>query len=134
MEESDNISSQFPGSQSLDSTSETKDYAETSAQIFLLQHLPVMQLVPRNDVGERPDAHFVLIGDTAAQSVLCIEIPKQGHGRGAHIGELLNQIGERPLPEVAVANVIVLFVAFDRSLISARDAQGAIGHDAFRIV
>src|SRR5258706_9682436 len=103
MEESDNISSQFPLLSSHFSVLSSPIHAlrtenrelgtstEWLEQVLFFQHSPVMQLMSGNDVGQRPCADFILIGDAAAQPGFRIEMPEEGHGRHTYIGEFFNQ-------------------------------------------
>ena len=85
----------------------------------------MMQFVSGNNVGQGSNADGVSVGCAAACGDFGIDVPEQVHRRFAHVGEFFDQVGERSLAEVAVADVIVLFEAGEWSLVAAGDAQGA---------
>src|SRR5271166_6155098 len=94
----------------------------------------MMQFVAGDDIGKGSDAHLILIGYAAAAPGSAVEIAKQGNRGAADSDVVLDQIGQGTVRPGAVANIVVLLVAFDRSGIAARNTQGAVGHDAFGIV
>src|SRR5262249_38256277 len=95
---------------------------------------PVMQFVPRNDERQGASADRIIVSSAQARGSICIKMPEERQCCLPDRGELFDQIGQHALAEVAVANVVVLLETFDGGLVTARDAQGAIGHDALAVV
>ena len=92
-----------------------------------------MQLMPRDDVGQRAHADCILAGDAEPRPRLFIEVAKQRQRGAANGDEVLDQIGQRTLRKRTVADVVVLFEAFEGCGVGARDAEGAVGKDALGI-
>src|ERR1700751_6106076 len=93
-----------------------------------------MQLMSCDDEGQRTSTDVVLVCSADAGSGVSIKMQKKCQRCLANGSELINQISQRALAEVAGANVIVLFESFDRRLVAASDPQGAVGHDALCVI
>src|SRR5580700_4563832 len=101
--------------------------ARNSRKVSLLKDLPVMQLVSRGDVSQRPHAHLVLIRRASSQPRLFAERAKQGEARTSHERVFLHQTRQRTFIESAAAHVIVLFKALHGGLVAPRNPQGPVG-------
>src|SRR5260370_41686327 len=66
-----------------------------SRKVSLLQYPPMMQLMPRDDVGEPPHADFVLVRDTATGPRCLVEIAQQRQRGAAHGDEVLTRSASR---------------------------------------
>ena len=84
-------------------------------------------------VGDRTDADFVFVGDTAARPSWLVKISQERQRRAANGDIVFNQFRQRTIGEGCVADVVVLFESFNRGAIATADPQGAIGEDAFGI-
>src|SRR5260370_34809653 len=112
----------------------TNDGVSTTAhEIPLHQNSAMVQLMPRDDVGEPPHADFALVRDTATGPGCFVEIAQQRQRGAAHGDEVLHQIGQRTLRGRPVAHIVVLLKACERHGDGARDAQSTEGKDAFAI-
>src|SRR6266478_9627266 len=99
----------------------------TRHEVLLFKNPPMMQLMPRNDVGEPPHGDFILVGNSAAHPCCFIQIAQQRQGSAAYRDEVLNQILQWTFCERAMTHVVVLLKTFEGRGVGARDAHGAVG-------
>src|ERR1700752_915850 len=84
-------------------------------EIFFFENAAVVEFVAGGDVGEGADADFVVVGDAATHPGVLVEIAKECQ-RGAADGDVVfDDFGERTRGEGAVADVVVLLEAGERS-------------------
>ena len=93
----------------------------------------VMALVTGNDEGKRAHTDRLAARSTAPPPRVGVEGTEQGQRRGARGAQLAHQIGEGPRIELRDGDVGILVESGERRLVSARDPQGAIGHDALDV-
>src|SRR5216684_8921049 len=90
-------------------------------KVLLFQNPAVMQFMAGKDVGKGADRDFILVGHAATRPGRLVKIPQQRHSRPAHGDEVFNPISQGPLPEGAVADVVVLLKTFQGRRIVAGD-------------
>src|SRR5215469_12840748 len=108
-------------------------YLLNPQSISILQDRFMVKFVSCDDIGERSDANFDIVGNSSSLPSFRLQIPKQRNGGAAHLLEFASQIAHSPLVEAAVLYVVILLEARDWSPIIARDSQRAVGHDALGI-
>src|SRR6266550_1965329 len=97
------------------------------------QDVEVMTLVTGNDEGKRAHTDRLAARSTAPTPRVGVEGTEQGQRRGARGAQLAHQIGEGPRIELRDGDVGILVESGERRLVSARDPQGAISHDALDV-
>src|SRR6266496_1894273 len=93
----------------------------------------MMQFVTGDGVGQSAGGNLLLVGNATAGGGFGIEIPEEVQSRPANVAEFGEQIGQRALAKPSVGHVVVLLEAFDGSLVSAGDAQGAVAQNALGV-
>src|SRR5271165_1689605 len=102
-------------------------------EVLLLQNPAMMQLVTRHQIGQRSRTDLILVRNTPPRPRRAIQITQECQGRPPHRNIVLDQLGQRTLPERTVSNIVILLKTLDRSPVTARDSQGAIRHDPLRV-
>src|SRR5579864_1338174 len=93
----------------------------------------MVEFVAGGDVGQGTDADLVVVGGAATPPSSFVEIAQECQ-RGAADGDVVfDDFRQGTRGEGAVADVVVLLEAGQRSAVSARDAQSAVGEDALGI-
>src|ERR1700728_151082 len=93
----------------------------------------MMQLVSGDDIGDTAHAHLVLVGRSAAHPCRFVEIAQQRERGPAHGDEVFDPLRQGMARERSIAHVVILFKAFHRGSVGARDAQGAVGEYSLAI-
>jgi hypothetical protein len=102
-------------------------------QISRPQNLHVMRLMPRHNVGQRPDAHLVVARNASPEPRLSIERAKQEKICPAHMLELVCQIIQLTAIEIRSPDVIILLKTWKRRLVVSSEAEGTMPEDALAI-
>src|ERR1700674_1649949 len=93
----------------------------------------MVQLMARHHVGKGSDGHFIILGAAAPRPRRFVQAAEQGQSCFTYADEFVDDIREPALAKTAVANIVILLKALDRSLVIAGDAQSAVGKDPFRV-
>src|SRR5579872_6762655 len=102
-------------------------------EVLLFQNPAMMQLMPRNNVSQRPNRYFVLVREAAAGPCSFVEIAQQRESGAAHGDKILHSIAQRAIRKRTIAHVVILIEAFDGSGVAAGNAQCTVSKDAFRV-
>src|SRR5512132_3603558 len=92
-----------------------------------------MQLVPRDDPGERTGAHRSTADGAAAAQRLVAQILEEREAGSAHRPPLLDQRGERPRIELRSCNEVVLVESWQRRRIGACQPERTVAEDPLAV-
>src|SRR5258705_8922593 len=102
-------------------------------KVALFQDVAMVQLVSGDDKCQGTYTDFFLVSGAPSCPIASTQVAKKGERCGAHAFEFLDQVLKAEIEKWAVADVVILFETREGRPIVARDAQGAIGHDAFGV-
>src|SRR5580692_11280934 len=93
--------------------SSVQKFRSPPREILLLQHPPMVQLVPRNDISQRPHAHFILVGNSTPHPSCLIQISQQRQRRPPNRNVVLNDLRELRCRKRTILHIIILLEALD---------------------
>src|SRR5713101_64476 len=86
----------------------------------------MVSLVTRDDEGQPPDRHLVLVGRASTSPGFVIEVREKQNGCAADVFVLVGQIAQAALVERTATNVVVLLEPFEGRRVSACESQPPI--------